>query len=175
MLFFLFFFLINVHPTCNYFLNTLCNVRYRNANGCSIRGSFFCLITITHRTKHIDMVIIGYNERNQALCFPLPPFFPCSSPSATFGGRRWYACVHVHVSLCASYCGYYIAINGTSQCNLQTCTLPLRPLLFASVPPLCSTPLLSCLIFKHQSRCIFGRDRGKEPFDETLSFEFDVH
>lgn len=44
---------------------------------------------------------------------------------------RVYTLVHattVHVSLCASYCGYYIAINGTSQCNLQTRTFPLRPL-----------------------------------------------
>ena len=54
------------------------------------------------------------------------------------------ACAHtlvhvttVHVSLCASYCGYYIAINGTSQCNLQARAFPLRPLCFSrSFPPL---------------------------------------
>lgn len=47
------------------------------------------------------------------------------------GCARVHTLVHattVHVSLCASYCGYYIAINGTSQCNLQTRTFPLRPL-----------------------------------------------
>ena len=41
---------------------------------------------------------------------------------ADVGCARAHTLVHattVHVSLCAGYCGYYIAINGTSQCNLQ--------------------------------------------------------
>lgn len=45
------------------------------------------------------------------------------------------ACPHtVRVSLCACYCGYYIAINGTSQCNFQSLALPPSPLLLAPLP-----------------------------------------
>lgn len=123
----------------------------------------------------VDRVIIGYNIRNPGLArcafsFPLSLSFFFLSPLLLFvlvarqhladvGCARAHTLVHattVHVSLCAGYCGYYIAINGTSQCNLQDPRLS-SLLLPRSFSPFHSLSLfvtraLSRLIFKHQSR-----------------------